>query len=168
MLAVIGSALLAVQTVEMTIKACLTYVLPKDGVLSLEAIEHQRHQERRKTLGYFLAELRKRVDVNASFDTELDDFLEKRNLLAHRLREVPGVDLNTERGCGAAIFFAAELVKLSKRVNSVLSGFLRAWQKQVGLPDGPGYEDLIPELDHHAELVDYVFSEKKKEAPQQP
>src|SRR5690348_2290643 len=80
-LALIGGALLLVQTAESAIKACMTYALPKHSPLTLKALQQQQGDERKRTLGYFLHELRKRADINASFDVELGRFLEDRNTL---------------------------------------------------------------------------------------
>src|SRR5581483_11635890 len=82
-LAAIAVALLLAQTAERVIKLCMTFVLQKASPLTLELLEHQERAERRKTLGYFLSELRKRADLSPGFDVLLEDFLEKRNILVH-------------------------------------------------------------------------------------
>ena len=63
LLASIGAALVMLQTTEKVIKLCMTLVLQKSNSLTLESLQHQERIERKKTLGYFLAELRKRADL---------------------------------------------------------------------------------------------------------
>ena len=54
--------------------------------------------ERKKTIGYFLTELRKRADLHDQFDQKLRDFLDHRNTFIHNLHDVPGWNLETQGG----------------------------------------------------------------------
>jgi hypothetical protein len=63
-----------------------------------EQIIAQSNTEQKKTLGYFLAELRKRVDLDVHFDRTLAEFLRRRNLLAHHLSDLPGWNTDTAHG----------------------------------------------------------------------
>ena len=60
-----GLALLLIQSTEEIISTCLTYVLPAGGVLTWEML--QRSGRKKRTLGQFLIELRKRVDIDQTF-----------------------------------------------------------------------------------------------------
>lgn len=56
------------QSAERVIKLCMTCVLQKSSPLTLESPEQQKKAEGNRTLGYFLAELRKRADLDPGFD----------------------------------------------------------------------------------------------------
>ena len=71
----------------------MTFALPEGGALTLQKLESQ--QDRKRTLGQFLTALKKLVELDEGFDAMLDEFLEKRNLLIHRIDEIPGWSLNT-------------------------------------------------------------------------
>ena len=71
-----GLTLVLMQATEMVINACLTYALPEGGVLTLEML--RRSGQKKRTLGQFLTELRKRVDIDEHFDMILEEFLDKR------------------------------------------------------------------------------------------
>lgn len=57
-----GVAVLLLQTAEHLIRVCMTFVIQKGSPLTLETLQSQEEDERNRTLGYFLAELRKRAD----------------------------------------------------------------------------------------------------------
>src|SRR5947207_15392683 len=94
----IGVALLLLQATEKVIRLCMTFVLQKTSSLTLESLLGQEDSERTKTLGYFLAQLRKRTDLDAEFDALLTDFLRNRNDFIHDLSRIPGwVEGSSER-----------------------------------------------------------------------
>src|SRR6266478_866662 len=64
LLEAIGLALLSIQAAEKMITFCLTFVIQKNSPLTLESLERQESEERKKTLGYFLGQLRERAGVN--------------------------------------------------------------------------------------------------------
>jgi hypothetical protein len=66
-LALLGATLMLVQTAEGVLKTCMTYALPKGGSLTLELLERQTAEEAKKTLGYFLDQLRRPADVLPEF-----------------------------------------------------------------------------------------------------
>jgi hypothetical protein len=96
------------QATETVINACLTYVLPEGGVLTLEML--RRSGQKKRTLGQFLTELRKRVDIDEHFDMILEEFLDKRNTLIHRVDNVPGWSLDNEQGCQIVYQFVNRLM----------------------------------------------------------
>jgi len=59
--------------------------------ITAEQIIAQSNAEQKKTLGYFLAELCKRVDLDVHFDRTFAEFLRRRNLLAHHLSVPAGI-----------------------------------------------------------------------------
>lgn len=79
----VGTTLLNVQITERALRFITTFVLQKSSPITAEQIIAQSNAEQKKTLGYFLAELRKRVDLDVHFDRTFAEFLRRRNLLAH-------------------------------------------------------------------------------------
>jgi hypothetical protein len=86
----VGTTLLNVQITERALRFITTFVLQKSSPITAEQIIAQSNAEQKKTLGYFLAELRKRVDLDVHFDRTFAEFLRRRNLLAHHLSDLPG------------------------------------------------------------------------------
>jgi hypothetical protein len=164
-LAEIGRIILVSQTAERLIDFCMTFVIQKDSPLTIEKLEAQRSAERRKTLGYFLAQLRQRADVAEGFDQLLTRFLEMRNTLVHRVTEIEGWNLSNESGREAAVRFLGELGWLSVQVMKIFMGFIRAWEVQTGTrsPVPPGGEELFAEIDSkYANLIDQLLAEKEE------
>jgi hypothetical protein len=64
----IGAALLMMQSAERGLRFCLTFVFQKSSPLTLEMLQTQEEEERKKTMGYFLRELRQRVELDDTFD----------------------------------------------------------------------------------------------------
>jgi hypothetical protein len=127
----IGVTLMLVQTVERILRLTMTFVFQKTSPLTLEAIETQQEAERRKTLGYFIAELKKRVDVHPSLEQGLSQFLTMRNAFVHNLSDVPGWDSDSDEGCAHSMKFVNQLFSLSQTVLKVFTGVIRSWQEQV-------------------------------------
>jgi hypothetical protein len=128
-----GATLILLQATEKIIDLCMTFVFQKASLLTLEGLERQQKEERKKTIGYFLAELRKRADLDDKFDQMLRDFLDHRNTFIHRLDDVQGWDIDTPDGRQVAAQFISKLASLNGRVLFTFCGFLRAWQKQTGM-----------------------------------
>lgn len=161
-LAAIAVALLLAQTAERVIRLCMTFVLQKSSPLTLEALEQQRKAERRKTLGYFLGELRKRADVAPGFDALLEEFLEKRNVLVHEFGDRDEYSLNTPAGLAGANAFIRDMIRVTEEVLKVFVGLIRAWQEETGIgPDHVKGEAFFEEVEAaYKPLVNEVFFRK--------
>jgi hypothetical protein len=165
-LAAIGGALLIVQMAERMIKFCMHYVLQEgEGGLSYEKLKSLQAEEAKRTLGYFLAQLRRRVDVEASFDDQLREFLTLRNDLAHNLGDVPGVGFKDLKELEFAIEWAGRLSGLALHVHNVFMGLARTWQHQIGMRDDFANNEFFREIDTRFKpLVDQTFSAKSPPA----
>ena len=156
-----GAALLLLQTTERLIQLCMTLVLPKREVLTLEALQQQEESERSKTLGQVLAELRKRIEIDVRFDLLLKDFLKNRNDFVHDLSRVPGWGFKNAQDMTASREFVYLLIVQSEKVNKVFSGLIRAWQEQNGIvlpvPKNEFFDDV--EINFKP-IVDQIFSAK--------
>ena len=106
-----GVAVLILQATEKVIRLCMTLVLQKQAPLTLEALQEQEEIERNKTLGYFLAELRKRADLHDGFDVLLKDFLKNRNDFVHDLSRVPDWGLGSPEQTAKAKRFIHRLIQ---------------------------------------------------------
>ena len=159
-----GAALVFVQSTEQLIRLCMTLVLQKDSPLTLEKLEKQTREERRKTLGYFLSELRKRTDLDENFDTLLEEFLEERNILVHRVDDIPGWSLQTTEGRKIAGAFVDSFTRKTVEIFKVFAGLLRSWQEQTNFDISvPGADELFAEIDaDYKSLVDDIFFEKEQ------
>jgi hypothetical protein len=122
----VGTTLLNVQITERALRFITTFVLQKSSPITAEQIIAQSNAEQKKTLGYFLAELRKRVDLDVHFDRTLAEFLGRRNLLAHHLSDLPGWNTDTAHGIYIGRRFINELDQINNEVLKVFTGLVRA------------------------------------------
>lgn len=162
-LMLIGAALLSMQGAERCLRFCLTWVFQKDGPITLEKLETQELAERKKTMGYFLRELRNRAQLDDRFELYLERFLEDRNTLAHALDEVPGWNLESKEGRDIARQFCDRCLVESFEVMKILTALTRAWMEQVGLktPYPAGSEELFSEIEHtYLPHVDCLFASR--------
>lgn len=106
--------------------------------------------------------LRKRADVDPGFDALLDEFLEKRNILVHRLADVPGWSLESGSGLAAANAFVQDMLRVTEAVLNVFVGLVRAWQDQTGIGTPEfGSDPFFAEIDStYKPLVNDIFFRK--------
>jgi hypothetical protein len=167
LLARIGAALLSVQTTERALHLVTTFVIQKPGTITAEQLIAQSNAAQKKTLGYFLAELRKRVDLDVHFDGTLCEFLRRRNLLAHNLSDLPGWNTDTVHGIYIGRCFINELLEMNGEVLKVFAALLRAWQAQRGdktfdVPGHPFFEEVDT---RYVPLVDSLLFAKEPKQP---
>jgi len=157
-----GVATLMLQTTEKVIRLCMTLVLQKHAPLTLEALQEQEESERNKTLGYFLAELRKRADIHEGFDVLLKDFLKNRNDFIHDLSRVPDWGLGSPTQTAKANQYVHQLIQQSERVLKVFLGLVGAWQDQIGMPQSsiPNHAWFAEIETIYKPLANHVFSAK--------
>jgi len=132
-----GIALLLMQNAERVIRLCMTFVLQKQPPLTLDLLQNQEESERAKTIGYFLSELRKRANIEESFDLLLKDFLKNRNDFIHDLSRIPKWGLRTPERSATSLQFLHLLIQQTDEVQKVFVGLVLAWQEQAGLTEPP-------------------------------
>lgn len=117
----IATTLIRVQLAERQLKACITW-LGTNPEETLEGLEARRETLRKRTIGFLLKELRKKVEIEQSFDALLQDFLEKRNLFAHDLMSVPSFSLKDD-DIAVGIDFLRDLASKADNVHDTFQGF---------------------------------------------
>jgi uncharacterized protein YutE (UPF0331/DUF86 family) len=145
----IGKTLLQVQRTEHLLQICISYFLPEAD--TLEEIESQAENDRRKTLGQLCQLMRQRIVIDQTFGEQLKQFVSERNEFAHRFLKVDGVSFATDEGLRKGIDFLKNLEAQSIAVRNVVQGLMDAI-------------DDIPQSDEQAgqyqELAKVIFGGK--------
>jgi hypothetical protein len=124
-LQIMGASLLMVQLAERWLAMAVETVL-KDPTLTVDKLMGQTEQERNRTLGEFLWQLKKSVRLEPKFKEDLYRFLKLRNTFVHNLSEVPGgFKLTTEKGREGAMEFLAELLALAMLIAGVFVSVMK-------------------------------------------
>jgi hypothetical protein len=164
-LALLGMALLTVQHTEFLLQFTLQYTLPGTDGLTLETLERSKNELRKKTLGQFLHILKQRIELDDSFESALDQFLDARNILAHRVTEIPGWNMETPDGQRAAQAWLSALIRIANFIAKVLMALMRSWVRQNGMDNIPipvGSEEFFTEIDTvYAPAVDTLFFQRE-------
>jgi hypothetical protein len=117
-----GLALFKVQSAELSLKLCITW-LGAESNITLEQLEAREQSLQKKTLGFFIRELKAKIEFDPIFENTLVQFLRDRNLFAHELREVPGFSLNTDMEILAGIAFVKSLTDRATAITRIVMGF---------------------------------------------
>jgi hypothetical protein len=140
----------------------MTYVLPKDGKITVESLERQTAEEAKKTLGYFLGQLRRRVPVQAGFDAELSEFLELRNKLVHHLYEVEGLNFATPEGREVAEAFILKACVKTMHITLIFVSLIQLWVDHVGLSSEDQDKEFLSELrNSYMPMLNSIFISNK-------
>ncbi|WP_409027675.1 hypothetical protein OX462_02390 [Janthinobacterium sp. SUN098] len=130
----LGVAVIAGQGVERLMSTCLTFPLHGEPLQTVEQLQTLLERHSKATLGQLLKALRQRLDLHPTFDGQLDRFLHSRNVIAHRLDDVPGgFDLHSDEGRGRLKAFLLQYMDDGQNVSMVLLGVLREWARQEGI-----------------------------------
>jgi hypothetical protein len=121
-LARIGETLIQIQRTEVTINFCIRHVVP---IKAKPAKDVFQPAGRRASLGALIAELRRHVDVPATFRTTLQEYLKMRNTLVHEFEFIPGFTLLTDKGRSVADDFLNRLSALDRETSDAFSALLR-------------------------------------------
>lgn len=145
----LGIAVLAGQGVERLLSNCLTFPLHGEPLQTVEQLHNLLERHSKATLGTLLKALRKRIDVHPTFDDTLERFLQCRNIIVHRLHDVPGgYDLHSDEGRGRLKAFLLQFMEDGHIVGMVLLGILREWASQEGI-DLPNEHHLSQQMKDH-------------------
>ncbi len=148
----IGLAVIAGQGVERLMSSCLTFPLHGEPLQTVEQLQTLLARHSKATLGQLLNAMRKRVDLHPTFDDKLDRFLQYRNVIAHRLHDVPGgFDLHSDEGRARLKLFLLQYMDDGQTVSMVLLGVLRGWASQEGI-DLPNEHHLSQQMQDHLDV----------------
>ncbi|MEZ1440095.1 hypothetical protein QVM41_27960 [Pseudomonas shirazica] len=130
----LGLAIIAGQGVERLLSSCLTFPLHGEPLQTVEQVQLLLARYSKATLGQLLKALRERVELHPTFDDTLHRFLQHRNIIAHRLHDVPGgFDLHSDEGRGRLKAFLLQYMEDGHTVSMVFLGVLREWASQEGI-----------------------------------
>jgi|SRR4051794_5242714 hypothetical protein len=121
-LARIGEMLIQIQRTEITINFCIRHVVPLKAKPAKDVFQPSG---RRASLGALIAELRRQVDVPATFRATLQEYLKLRNTLVHEVEFIPGFTLLTEEGRSVAHEFLDRLSVLDRETADAFSALVR-------------------------------------------
>lgn len=167
----LGFAVIAGQSVERLMSTCLTFPLHGETLQTVEQVQAMLERQSKATLGQLLNALRKRVDLHPTFDDQLERFLQYRNIIAHRLHDLPGgFDLHSDEGRGRLKTFLLQYMDDGHIVSMVLLGVLREWARQEDI-DLPNEHHLSQRMHDHLDayvvpnLEVLIRSKERSEGP---
>lgn len=134
----LGIAVITGQAVEHLMSNCLTFPLHGEPLQTVEQLQALLERHSKATLGQLLKALRQRVELHPTFDDQMARFLQYRNVIAHRLHDVPGgLDLHSDEGRGRLKVFLLQYMDDGQKISMVLLGVLREWARQedINLPN---------------------------------
>lgn len=130
----LGLAMIVGQGVERMLSSCLTFPLHGEPLQTVEQLQLLLERHSKATLGRLLKALRELVDLHPTFDGKLDRFLLHRNIIAHRLHDVPGgFDLHSDEGRGRLKAFLLQYMEEGHSISMVFLGILREWASHEGI-----------------------------------
>lgn len=145
----LGLAVIVGQGVEHLMSTCLTFPLHGEPLQTKEQMEGLLAKHSKATLGQMLKTVRQKVDLHPTFDEQLDRFLQNRNIIAHRLHDVPGgLDLHSDEGRARLKAFLTRYMEDGETLSMVFLGVLRAWTVEVGI-DLPNEHHLSKRMKQH-------------------
>jgi hypothetical protein len=118
-----AETLILLQTAEKIIRFCMTFVFQKQTPFTYELLQQQEQAERKKTIGYFLSELRKRATVDESFDLLLEGFLLNRNNFIHDLSRFQAWDFHKKKDNLESRKLIHDIKSQTELVMKVFTGF---------------------------------------------
>jgi hypothetical protein len=157
----IGFALILVQHVEALLEFSLGFVLPKIDPRTIERLFDQKKSGRKVTLGLFLRELRKRAELEDTFDDLLASFLENRSVLAHHVAETDSWNLNSGDGLKMATYFVDGVIAQAGEIRNVLLALIVSWREEVRR-EAPVPQNLDQIRATYSRLVNHIFFEEEE------
>jgi hypothetical protein len=154
-----GLAVIAGQSVEHLLSTCLTFPLHGETLQTADQVQTMLERRSKATLGQLLNALRTRVDLHPTFDDQLGRFLEYRNIIAHRLHDMPGgFDVHSDEGRARLKDFLLQYMDDGHIVSMVLIGVLREWARQEDI-DLPNEHHLSQRMHDHLDANVVPFLE---------
>lgn len=158
----IGCRLVLLQDLEMLIAFVAKVVFEKSPEKAKKAIL----QSDNKTMGQLLHLLRKKIEINDSFDETLKRTLDARNLFTHEFSHI--YNLRSEEGIAEAIQYLLKSMDDLEEVSSVLKAIVIIHCRKKGVFDQDfesnwrKYGDLDSLEKIHIPKVTTTFNERKE------
>lgn len=102
-----GFCMFSIQAAESSIASAIQIALPKNRVISVETLEADEQEHRRKTVGQLVRKLNERARIDPGIEQRLDAFISRRNEFVHGFQQ--RFDLNATEGRAQAIAFCQEV-----------------------------------------------------------
>ena len=138
----LGRALIHAQSVESMMRFCTTYVLQKEGPLTLEKLHSLNQSERKKTLGYFLDQVRRRAKLDPDLSEKLNTYLDMRNDIVHDLSRVSCWGLSSGEGTSASCKYLWSFIERGFELLNIFAALVLEW----GIQQGYTTTDKLPDL----------------------
>lgn len=139
---------------------CTTFVFQRGGPLTFEKLQSINEEERKKTLGYFLDQIRRRSKLHPKLAENLKKYLDMRNDIVHNHSKIEGWNLRTEEGVAVANTYLWSFIRLGNHLLEVFAALSIEWEQQVGFnvtlePEAESYIRGIQ--DKYGHLVNGFF-----------
>ncbi len=126
--AIIGFTLAQIQSTEAVIEQCWLLHAEKrkgEGLIVKQDIEAILTQNKKKTLGVFLREVKKSTQFSKGFETRFERFVDNRNRLIHRIfKEKQYRSFNNKRMLARLNRFAGKLFHEANYFEKVFDAYL--------------------------------------------
>jgi hypothetical protein len=161
----LGFALTSAQSVERMLRLCTTYVVPKKGGWTFEKLQSLKEEERLKTLGYFVDQVRRRTSLKPDFSDTLSKYLDMRNDIVHDHRRISGWDLECEEGVTFAKQHLWEFIELGTQISNLFAALAMEWQQLNGIDvkldeQARSHLDVVKSQYGHLVFESFFSSEK--------
>jgi hypothetical protein len=132
-LLLIGSLLINIQSAERIIDVSIAWALADHSLKTTDDLFRLEEGQRRRTIGQLFSHIKKNNELDENVNLLFERFLDHRNIFVHRLRDVPGFDLDTTEGLKAAQSFLTTVVFETQTVIEVFSVFIHQKIEAEGL-----------------------------------
>ena len=124
-----GMLLISTQAAEFYLSFALRVVF-KEEALTIDDFSRKD----KKTLGMMIHELRKRFELDPSFDDLLRGFLEQRNIFVHELRHQEWFDLDSKEGVDLLWQFLGNYQRNLEQVANTFVAYAMKLVEEYGVP----------------------------------
>lgn len=148
-LLLLGYVVFEIQETEATLHLAMTVAF---GISAAKSVDQLRDLYGKKTLGQFLALVRKKIGLSPSFDEYMKDYIERRNFAIHNFSRGSIFNIYKEEGREKLANFLTDLRYRNRKIKFTFVALTEAWMRI-----------LSPEYADDAKLADLRKTEFYKE-----
>jgi len=126
---ILGYTVWEAQDTEATIHVSMSVLF---GLSEMESVEKLKDVYARKTLGQFLALLRKRIGLSSAFDRFLLDYIEQRNFIVHNLSRTSIFVPYDERGREKLTNLLMAFRQTNRKIHLTFIALTEVWMRKLG------------------------------------